>query len=85
MLPQRFGQVWLYHGGTPLRELLQPHGFKERVSPLERIHQHHEAQDDDSKDRDQIHSTKPTCQADKVRYPIGAASESRGSSILVLR
>ena len=35
MIPQRFGQVWLYHGGTPLRELLQPHGFKERVAPLE--------------------------------------------------
>jgi len=37
MLPQRFGQVWLYHGGTPLRELLQPHGFKERVPPLENL------------------------------------------------
>ena len=37
MIPQRFGQVWLYHGGTPLRELLQPHGFKERVPPLENL------------------------------------------------
>ena len=37
MLPQRFGQVWLYHGGTPLRDLLQPHGFKERVAPLENL------------------------------------------------
>ena len=37
MVPRRFGQVWLYHGGTPLRELLQPHGFKERVPPLENL------------------------------------------------
>ena len=37
MIPQRSGQVWLYHGGTPLRELLQPHGFKERVAPLENL------------------------------------------------
>jgi len=37
MIPQRFGQVWLYHGGMPLRELLQPHGFKERVPPLENL------------------------------------------------
>ena len=37
MIPQRFGQVWLYHGGTPLRELLQPHGFKERTAPLENL------------------------------------------------
>ena len=35
MIPQRHGQVWLYHGGTPLRELLQPHGFKEHVPALE--------------------------------------------------
>ena len=37
MIPQRFGQVWLYHGGTPLRDLLQPHGFKERVAPFENL------------------------------------------------
>ena len=37
MVLQRFGQVWLYHGGTPLRELSQPHGFKERVPPLENL------------------------------------------------
>ena len=35
MMPQRYGQVWLYHGGTPLRELLQPHGYREHVAPLE--------------------------------------------------
>ena len=35
MIPQRLGQVWLYHGGTPLRELQQPHGFRERTPPLE--------------------------------------------------
>jgi hypothetical protein len=37
MIPQRYGQVWLYHGGTPVRELLQPHGFRERVPPLENL------------------------------------------------
>lgn len=37
VLPNRFGQVWLYHGGTPLRELLQPHGFKEKAQPLENL------------------------------------------------
>ncbi len=37
MIPRRFGQVWLYHGGTPLRELLQPHGFRERKPPLENL------------------------------------------------
>jgi hypothetical protein len=37
MITQRFGQVWLYHGGTPLRELLQPHGFKERKPALENV------------------------------------------------
>ncbi|HZE61596.1 MAG TPA: hypothetical protein VE085_13690 [Burkholderiales bacterium] len=37
MIPQRFGQVWLYRGGTPVRELMQPHGFKERVTPLENL------------------------------------------------
>jgi len=37
MIPQRLGQVWLYHGGTPLRDLMQPHGFKERVVPLENL------------------------------------------------
>ena len=37
MVAQRHGQVWLYHGGTPLRELLQPRGFKERATPLENL------------------------------------------------
>jgi hypothetical protein len=37
MIPQRVGQVWLYYGGAPLRELLQPHGFKERKPPLENV------------------------------------------------
>ena len=37
MIPQRLGQVWLYHGGTPLQTLLQPHGFRERVPPLENL------------------------------------------------
>ncbi len=37
MNPQRFGQVWLYHGGMPLQDLLKPHGFKERVPPLENL------------------------------------------------
>ena len=35
MILQRLGQVWLYHGGMPLQGLLQPHGFHERVPPLE--------------------------------------------------
>jgi hypothetical protein len=35
MIPQRYGQVWLYHGGTPLAELLRPHGYKEHVSRRE--------------------------------------------------
>lgn len=33
MLPQRYGQVWLYYGGSPLAANLQPHGYKERVPP----------------------------------------------------
>ena len=37
MLPQRHGQVWLYHGGMPLRELLQPHGFREQAPLLENL------------------------------------------------
>jgi len=56
MIPQRFGQVWLYHGGTPLRELLQPHGFKERKPPLENV-EHDElnrADNDDSAERGEI-------------------------------
>jgi len=56
MLSQRFGQVWLYHGGTPLRELLQPHGFKERVPPLENL-EHDEvnrAENDDPAERGEI-------------------------------
>jgi hypothetical protein len=35
MIPQRYGQVWLYHGGTPLAESLRPHGYKEHVPPRE--------------------------------------------------
>jgi len=53
MIPQRFGQVWLYRGGTPLRELLQPHGFKERKPPLENV-EHDElnrAENDDAAER----------------------------------
>ena len=56
MIPQRFGQVWLYHGGTPLRELLQPRGFKERATPLENL-EHDElnrAENDDPAERDEI-------------------------------
>ena len=37
MIPQRLGQVWLYHGGPPLEMLLRPHGFKEREPPLENL------------------------------------------------
>jgi len=37
MIPQRLGQVWLYHGGTPLQTLLKPHGFRERMPPLENL------------------------------------------------
>jgi hypothetical protein len=37
MLAERPGQVWLYHGGAPLRELLQPHGYKEPAEPLENL------------------------------------------------
>jgi hypothetical protein len=35
MIPQRYGQVWLYHGGTPLAESLRPHGYKEHVAQRE--------------------------------------------------
>ena len=35
MIPQRLGQVWLYHGGTPVETLLRPHGFRERAPRLE--------------------------------------------------
>jgi hypothetical protein len=35
MIPQRYGQVWLYYGGTPVRELLQPHGYREHVASRE--------------------------------------------------
>ena len=35
MIPQRLGQVWLFHGGTPVEARLRPHGFKERMPPLE--------------------------------------------------
>ena len=35
MVPQRYGQVWLYHGGTPLAGLRQPHGYKERAPARE--------------------------------------------------
>jgi hypothetical protein len=56
MIPQRFGQVWLFHGGTPLRELLQPHGFKEQAAPLENL-EHDEvnrAESDDPAERREI-------------------------------
>jgi hypothetical protein len=56
MIPQRFGQVWLYHGGTPLRELMQPHGFRERVAPLENL-EHDElnrAENEDPAERREI-------------------------------
>ncbi len=35
MIPQRYGQVWLYYGGTPLVQRLQPHGYKEHVPQRE--------------------------------------------------
>ena len=35
MVPQRYGQVWLYHGGTPLAEQRRPHGYKEHVPQRE--------------------------------------------------
>jgi hypothetical protein len=56
MIPQCLGQVWLYHGGTPLRELQQPHGFKERVAPLENL-EHDEvnrAENDEPAERGEI-------------------------------
>ena len=37
MIPQRLGQVWLYHGGTPLEALLRPHGFREHVPPVDNL------------------------------------------------
>ena len=56
MIPQRFGQVWLFHGGTPLRELLQPHGFRERVAPLENLEQDelNRAENEDPAERREI-------------------------------
>ena len=56
MIPQRFGQVWLYHGGMPLRELMQPHGFRERVARLENL-EHDElnrAEDEDPAEQREI-------------------------------
>ena len=56
MIPQRFGQIWLYHGGTPLRELLQPHGFRERMPPLENL-EHDEvnrAEPDEGPESDEV-------------------------------
>ncbi len=56
MIPQRFGQVWLFHGGTPVRALLQPHGFRERVAPLENL-EHDElnrAENEDPAERREI-------------------------------
>jgi hypothetical protein len=50
MIPQRFGQVWLYHGGTPLRELMQPHGYRERVAVLENL-EHDEVNRAEAEDR----------------------------------
>ena len=35
MIPQRYGQVWLYHGGMPLADRLRPHGYKEHVPARE--------------------------------------------------
>lgn len=37
MIPQRLGQVWLYHGGTTVEMLLRPHGFKERAPRSENL------------------------------------------------
>jgi hypothetical protein len=57
MISQRHGQVWLYHGGTPLRELLQPHGYREHAAPLENL-EHDElnrAEPEDAPERDEIH------------------------------
>ena len=31
MVPRRYGQVWLYYGGSPLAQSLRPHGYKEHV------------------------------------------------------
>lgn len=50
MIPQRFGQVWLYHGGTPLRSLMQPHGYRERVPVLENL-EHDEVNRAEAEDR----------------------------------
>jgi hypothetical protein len=49
MIQRRHGQVWLYHGGPPLRELLQPHGFKEHAPPLENL-EHDEVNRGDNED-----------------------------------
>jgi len=35
MVPQRYGQVWLYYGGAPLAASLRPHGYREHVPPRE--------------------------------------------------
>jgi len=35
MLPQRYGQVWLYYGGSPLADSLRPHGYREHVPQRE--------------------------------------------------
>jgi hypothetical protein len=37
MTTERIGQVWLFRGGTPLRELLLPHGFRERATRYENL------------------------------------------------
>ncbi|HTM62860.1 MAG TPA: hypothetical protein VL199_21130 [Burkholderiales bacterium] len=35
MIPQRLGQVWLYHGGTTVETLLRPHDEVNRTEPAE--------------------------------------------------
>ena len=56
MIQQRYGQVWLYHGGTPLPELMRPHGFKEPAPALDNL-EHDEvnrAENDDPAERREI-------------------------------
>jgi hypothetical protein len=53
MLAQRLGQMWLYHGGSPLRTLLQPHGFKEHAEPLENL-EHDELHRADNKEEPDV-------------------------------
>ena len=57
MIPERIGQVWLFHGGAPLREQRLPHGFREAMTPYESLEQdelNRAANSDPARERSEI-------------------------------